>query len=104
LLLIKENNQLHIVQSEEILWIELADNQLFLYKNGRKYTVNKSSREIISLLDKNIFVRIHKNYIVRIDKIDFVNSKNAIINIGEVKLPIEKKYKADFLAKFTILK
>jgi DNA-binding LytR/AlgR family response regulator len=52
-------------------------------------------KKIFSLLPENKFFRIHKSYIIALDKIDSIEGNMAIIN--NLKLPIGNSYRQDFM-------
>jgi DNA-binding LytR/AlgR family response regulator len=52
-------------------------------------------KKIISLLPENTFYRIHKSFIISLDKID--NVEGNLVKVGNAKLPIGNSYRQDFM-------
>ncbi|MDO8952101.1 MAG: LytTR family DNA-binding domain-containing protein, partial [Draconibacterium sp.] len=53
-------------------------------------------KTIQDLLDPQKFIRVHKSYIVAIDKIDYI--ENNAIKIREKLIPVSSSYKIAFNA------
>jgi len=51
-------------------------------------------KTIQDLLDPKKFIRVHKSYIVSIDKIDYI--ENNFIKIREKHIPVSSSYKIAF--------
>jgi DNA-binding LytR/AlgR family response regulator len=47
------------------------------------------------MLSGNEFVRIHRSYIIAVNKIDSLT--NELVEVGGVELPVGKLYKNNFL-------
>jgi len=53
--------------------------------------------ELINSLPEFNFLRIHKSYVVALDKIDIINKHSIIINKKEI--PIGESFKKNFFSK-----
>jgi len=51
-------------------------------------------KNIQEMLDPKIFVRVHKSYIISLNKVDYI--ENNTIKIGDKLIPISNTYKAPF--------
>jgi len=93
---IKSGYQLEKVLFNDILFIEgMGDYRGFQTETKKTLTLQTFS-ELLQLLPKSNFIRVHKSYIVSIDKIDSIE-RNVII-IDKVRIPISATYKDDFFA------
>ncbi len=82
------------VRFDDILYIQGLSNYLIIKtKNDSIFTLQKFD-EIMSHLPAEKFIRIHKSYVVSIDKIDSIH-KN-ILEIGEDKIHIGESYRQIF--------
>jgi two-component system LytT family response regulator len=68
-LLIREDSRAHFVQVREISWIEADRNYVFIHANGKKHTVRSTLDSIQEILDPQLFVRINRSSMVRLDAI-----------------------------------
>jgi two-component system, LytTR family, response regulator len=102
-LFIKKKNALKKVALSDLLYIEVEDRYCNIVTEKEKFVILISLTKINDLLDKNKFVRTHRNTIVNIDKIEeIILSDNLIIVKGNHKVNLSDTYK-DFLKKMNIL-
>lgn len=83
------------IRKDNIIYIESIRNYIYIYTRKRTLKLRKSLKEIIKLLD-DVFVQIHKSYIVNMDKIDNISQKD-INMIEKINLPLGNKYKDRFM-------
>jgi len=99
---VKSGYQLEKILFNNILFIEgMGDYRGFQTENKKTLTLQTFS-ELLQLLPKKNFIRVHKSYVVSIDKIDCIE-RNTIM-IGEVRIPISATYKEAFFALINIEK
>ena len=92
---IKANNQLQKLNYDDILYIEGLSNYVVIHTGARKFLSYLSLNLLMEKLPKGRFVRIHKSYVVAVDKIDAIRSNEIFIR--EMSLPLSKSYKDDFM-------
>ena len=92
---IKDGAQFHKVNFDDILFVESDHVYVNVHTARRKYLVRTSLQQYMEELDDNIFVRIHRGYIVNKHKIDSVNSTH--LTVANKELPISKKYREELL-------
>lgn len=96
---VKTEFRIQRVNFSDILYIEgLKEYLIIQTPAGKIYTLQNFS-EILDKLPASNFIRVHKSYIVAIDKIDSVR-RNRIL-IGEKQVPIGATYKEEFLKLIT---
>lgn len=102
-LFIKKKNSLKKVAINDILYIEVEERYCNIITEKEKFVIQISLTKISTLLDKNKFVKTHRNTIVNTDKIEeIILADNLIILKGEHKINLSDTYK-DFLKKMNIL-
>lgn len=90
-----ENIKINI---EDIKYIEGLKDYIKIYATSHKPILTLSSfKKIEEKLPTNIFVRVHRSYIVSLKYIHSVQ-RNRII-IDQVRIPIGNNYKNDFIKK-----
>lgn len=85
---------------KEIIYIQSFNAYAYLYAvSGEKIFINKSLKEMESLLNEDAFFRVHKSFIVNLQKIKrYVrNGADHLIMENGEKLPISRKKKKDLL-------
>lgn len=84
----------------DIQFVEGLDNYLKIHRRtGQPLVVRLTMKAILNKLPTGNFVRIHRSFIVALDKIESI--RNKMILIGEEELPIGSSYEKDFLSRFT---
>lgn len=93
---VKTDNRLVKVNFDEILFLEGARDYVFIHTKKDKLVTLDSLKNLEDVLPSSLFTRIHKSFIVAVDKIDAIE-KNRVV-IGENFLPIGESHKNDFLS------
>jgi two-component system LytT family response regulator len=96
---VKTEYRLERVDFNSILYIEGMKDYLRIVCNDKKLMTLQSFGQIENLLPSKRFCRVHKSYIVAIDKIESI--ERAIIKIGDKRIPVSDSYRENF---FRILK
>lgn len=96
-LLIKSEHKIHRLKLEDILYIESMREYVAYYTpEGRILSLN-SLKSLEEELPQNSFIRIHKSYIVAIDKIETLEGN--MVHVGKAKLPIGASFKDAVLSR-----
>jgi DNA-binding LytR/AlgR family response regulator len=75
----------------EILYIESQREYIKIITTKKEYISKMSTHEIEALLPPNLFLRIHRSFIVSINKIESYTAE--VIEINGVSIPIGRGYK-----------
>ena len=82
----------------EILYVESCDTETWIYATeGRRYRNKRPISAWANLLGRE-FIRIHRSYLVRISACQGREGENIVI--GDVRLPISRKYKSEVVQTF----
>jgi len=92
---IKSNKKTYKVKFSEIFYIEGLGDYIQIHLQNDKIVTNLSMKKIYDLLPDNQFYRIHKSFIISIDKIDLVEGN--MVKINNKRLPVGNSYRQDFL-------
>lgn len=92
---IKSNLKKLKVFTSKIKWIEAYGDYVKVVTDEDSKLVLSTMKSFENDLSKDKFVRVHKSYIVNIDKIDRFNSKFA--EIGITKIPLSRNKKEDLI-------
>ncbi|CAG5083412.1 Transcriptional regulatory protein YpdB [Parvicella tangerina] len=99
---IKADSRLVQINTEDILYIEALGNYMRIFTTGeQKYTILSTMKDIISKLSSDDFVRVHRSFIVRLDKIKTIEDNYIVINNKQIN--IGKAYKDDLTQKLNLL-
>ena len=94
-LFIKSDKKTVKVKFSDIRYIEGLGDYIKIHLNDKKLVTNLSMKKIFALLPEKKFYRIHKSYIISLDKVESVEGNMAIVN--HCKLPIGNSYRQDFM-------
>jgi DNA-binding LytR/AlgR family response regulator len=84
------------VDLEDVLYIEGLKDYVKIYTEGKLILTKTTMKNIMEKLPPDHFFRVHKSYIVSIDKIDMI--ENSRILIGTQRIPIGESFRTNFFA------
>lgn len=99
---VKTEYKLVQIKISEILYIEGMSEYLRLVTSNKKIMTKQNFKNIEAILPKINFVRVHKSYMIAIDKIE--NIERNRIKINDMFIPISDSYKDIFYDKIGISK
>lgn len=88
---VKKQHLYYRIQFEDIQFIKADNVYLEVNTVDRKFLVRSPLKDYLEKLPQNKFYRAHKSYIVNVDHIDAINSKDIMIN--NTLIPISKDFK-----------
>lgn len=91
---IKSGNKTVKVYFKKILYIEGQRDYLQIHTEDSKIMTLLNFKKMQELLDPQRFVRVHKSYLIAVDKIDYI--ENNAIRIKDKLIPVSNTYKVAF--------
>ena len=76
---------------DQICYIESQKEYVKIVTQSKDYIAKMSTKEIEEMLPTNLFKRIHRSFIIALDKIESFNAE--MVEIKEVNIPIGRGYK-----------
>ena len=92
---LKVDRKMVKVMLDDILYIESDKDYVKVFTTNSTIITRQTISSVEAMLSENKFFRIHRSYIVSLDKIK--SFSNEIIEIGNKELPIGKLYRNSFL-------
>jgi DNA-binding LytR/AlgR family response regulator len=86
---------------DDLLYVEALADYIMLFTADSKYIVHSTMKGFQSKLPADKFVRIHRSYIVNIDKVSSI--ENLFVVINNKYIPIGASYKDDFMNRLNML-
>ena len=68
-IVVKDNNQIHVIPVEDIYYLEAQDDYVMIHTENKRFLKQKTLMSFENSLDVKAFIRVHRSYIVQIDKI-----------------------------------
>jgi DNA-binding LytR/AlgR family response regulator len=82
------------INLNDILYIEGLKDYVKIYAEGRLILTKTTMKNIIERLPAGLFLRVHKSYIISVDKIDMIENNRIVI--GSQRIPIGESYRSSF--------
>jgi len=92
--LIRDGSQVHVLSADRIDFVEAQDDYVSFKADGKQYLKDQTMAAVEACLDPARFVRIHRSYLLNIDRIARVelyakDSRLAILRDG-TRLPVSR--------------
>lgn len=87
----RSDRKMHKIALDDILYVESLKDYIKVATATRTIVTRQSISSLEENLPKSMFLRIHRSYIVAINKIQSYSSE--LVMIGENELPVSKMYK-----------
>lgn len=99
---IKEKERFRKIEFQAILYVEALGSYCCVHlAEGRDLTLSFTLAEITPKLNASFFLRVHRSYIVNIDRIDsFIGNT---LCIGQHRIPVSKQHRSEVMRQFNIL-
>lgn len=94
-LFIKKNKGYSRVNYEDITFVEGLADYVQINTEDERYTVLSTMKSISQRLPQDQFLRIHRSYIVQLNKIDRLDEN--MVMIGDKSVPVSRSYKETLL-------
>lgn len=94
---IKADNKLLKIRYDEIMFVEALQNYVAIHTVAKKYITYLTLKNLEEQLPASQFVKIHKSYIVAMQKVDSIESNE--VRIGSHALPISRVAREEVLEK-----
>ena len=98
---IRDSNIVRRLRFDQILYAEAMGDYVKLYTPERFYAVHTTLRAVEERLPASSFLRVHRSYLVAIDKIDTLDGGALVVN-GK-PLPVADAYRAALNKRMNIL-
>ena len=96
-LLVKSEHKVHKIKYEDIRYIQSMREYVAYFLPKRKILALNSLKKLEEELPSDQFIRIHKSYIIPIQKVTTLEGN--MVHIGNEKLPIGNLYKEEVLKR-----
>ncbi len=103
IIFVKSNNRIVKINLKDVYYIETVKDYMAINTATLKYMVHISMRDFEQRLDDREFVRIHRQYIARIDKIQSIDTQNVVLENHLKVIPIGGMYKDDLMKRLNLL-
>ncbi|HEY8918443.1 MAG TPA: LytTR family DNA-binding domain-containing protein [Chitinophaga sp.] len=98
-------NKLQKIELDEIVYIEGMKNYVTIHKDQQQVMTLLNMKDLDNDLPKDQFIRVHKSYIISIDKIKIIEGNQIFLKNVKESIPLSETYRQAFfdLLKQTII-
>lgn len=98
---VKKGSTIKKISVNDISLIECIGDYVTIYTDSDKFTIHSTMKAIEQKFNNPMFLRVHRSYIVRIDKIEEIEDDS--MSFGKKIVPIGKTYKQEVFQKLKML-
>jgi DNA-binding LytR/AlgR family response regulator len=98
---VKDNGVLKKVNVDDMLYLEAMGDYVKVYTGQRFHVLHATLKSIEEKLPPAKFVRVHRSYIVSLNKIDSI--QDGAISIGKASVPIADTYRTGLNKRLNLL-
>ena len=99
---VKSNSQFVKINLKEIMFIEALKDYVVINLLNKRYTIYSTMKDIYVKLGAVDFVRIHRSFIIRLDKISSIDYPNLRLDGIDKFFPIGGSYKEDLMKRIEL--
>lgn len=102
---IKNKSRFIKTNVEDLYYVEALKDYVIFYTADDKFTLHCTMKDIESKLPKNVFARVHRSFIVNVDKIHIIEYVTSMIKLEKTtkQIPLGASYKQALFKKFNLL-
>lgn len=100
---VKSNSRLIKLKTEEIYFIEALKDYVVINTLKNRYTIHSTMKEMERKLAGDHFIRVHRSFIVRLDKIASIEYPNLQLEDDKKVVPIGGLYKEELVNKINLI-
>lgn len=89
---INSASEYHKINLDSILYIKGYGDYMQFNLADKNFLVHITMSKLESCLPSSTFFRVHRSYIIRVDKIDKLNTNSVMIKGNEIPISKKKKY------------
>ena len=102
-LFVKSNSRLVKINTKDIFFIEALKDYVVINTELTRYTIHSTMKDIEKKVSPSDFLRVHRSFIVRVDKIVAIENHNLILEKDKKQIPIGGSYKDELLQRLNMI-
>jgi DNA-binding LytR/AlgR family response regulator len=103
ILFVKANSKFVKVYLKDIYYVEALKDYVIINTQHARYTVHSTMKDIEKKLGTVDFIRVHRSYIVRTDKIQAIENQTVVLENEKKAIPVGGSYRDELLGKLNLL-
>jgi DNA-binding LytR/AlgR family response regulator len=91
------------LRMSDIYYIEALKDYVVINTLATRYTIHSTMKDIEAKLPESEFMRVHRSFIVRIDKIVAIEPPNLILENDKKIIPIGGSYRDELTKRLNLV-
>ena len=100
---VKSKSRLIKLNTKDIFFIEALKDYVVINTINKRYTIHSTMKDIERKMPQDFFLRVHRSYIVRLDKIAQIEQPNLILEENNKIIPIGGSYKEELIKRINLI-
>jgi DNA-binding LytR/AlgR family response regulator len=100
---VKSKSRLIKLNTKDIFFIEALKDYVVINTLNKRYTIHSTMKDIERKMPQDFFLRVHRSYIVRLDKIAQIEQPNLILEENNKIIPIGGSYKEELIKRINLI-
>ena len=100
---VKSKSRLIKLNTKDIVFIEALKDYVVINTLNKRYTIHSTMKDIERKMPQDFFLRVHRSYIVRLDKIAQIEQPNLILEENNKIIPIGGSYKEELIKRINLI-
>ncbi|GAB5538123.1 MAG: hypothetical protein Salg2KO_02260 [Salibacteraceae bacterium] len=103
MIFVKANQRLVKIKYEDIFFIEALKDYVVINTLDRRYTIHSTMKDIEAKMPEKEFSRVHRSFIIRLDKIKEIDHSNVVMENDKKVIPVGGSYKDQLQNKLNLI-
>lgn len=100
---VKSKSRLVKIRTADIYYVEALKDYVVINTLESRYTIHSTMKDIVSKLSGDQFIRVHRSFIVRVDKIAAIEYPNLYLEKDKKILPIGGSYRDELMNRLNLI-
>ncbi|MCB9194766.1 MAG: response regulator [Flavobacteriales bacterium] len=100
---VKSKSRLIKLNTKDIYYIEALKDYVVINAASARYTIHSTMKDIEDKMPTDSFLRVHRSFIVRLDKIAQIEAPNIILEDNKKIIPIGGSYKDELFRRINLV-
>lgn len=100
---VKSNSKLVKLNTKDIYFIEALKDYVVINTKDTRYTIHSTMKDIEQKMGQTEFIRVHRSFIVRLDKIAAIDFPNLVLEDNKKIVPIGGSYRDDLNSRIRLV-
>lgn len=98
---LKDKGALRKIKLSDILWIEATGDYVKIFIAEKWFMLHSTLKMLEEKLPSQKFLKVHRSYIIALDKIDYI--EGGIIYINKMPVPLTETYKGTLFERLNMI-